>query len=189
MRLSSLRRTQARGRSGKLLVAAGQTLLALGLLTDTLGQRIGAGGFSVTLLELGVVVLAVALAVAFLKVVARKVKRTVGISLLSAASLGVGIPALGAVLPAVSIGKRVVRRLPLSHLPWFGKSRWERALAFLGGPRGLATGGVGAVLLTVGAQTGKLGETHVIFGQQLTLLSLFVLLSVPGVVIYGIRRP
>ncbi|MFC7198855.1 hypothetical protein [Halospeciosus flavus] len=189
MRFPSLRRTQTRGRSGKLLVAAGQSLLALGLLTDTLGQRIGAGGFSVTLLELGVVVLVVALAVAFLKVVARKVKRTVGISLLSAASLGVGVPALGAALPAVSVGKRVVRRLPLSHLPWFGKSRWERVLAFLGGPRGLATGGVGAVLLTVGAQTGKLGETHVVFGQQLTLLSLFVLLSVPGVVIYGIRRP
>lgn len=184
----TLRRKRSRGRSGTLLVGAGETLLSLGLLTDTLGRRIRLASVVATVLEFGLVVLAAAVSVGFLKLVVRKLTRALGIGLLGAVSFGIGLPALGLALPTLAVGNRVLRRLPLSRVPWFGRSRWERFLAFVGGPRGLATGGVGASLLGIGAYTGRLGEPHVVFGHSLTLFALFVLLSVPGVLIYWLRR-
>lgn len=180
---TALQRTKTRGRSGKLLIGAGEAVFTLGLFTDTLGRRVRAASVDVTVLEIGVVLVGVALAVAFLKVVVRKLKRVFGLGVVSAVSLGIGLPTLGIALPAISVGTRILRRLPLSRLPWFGRSRWERALAFVGGPRGLAAGGVGATLIGIGATTGQLGETYVVFGHSLTLLVLFALLSVPGVLI------
>lgn len=186
---AALQRSKTRGRSGKFLVGAGEAVLALGLFTDTLGRRVRVAGIDVTVLEIGVVLVGIALVAAFLKVAARKLRRTLGLGVASAVSFGVGLPTLGMALPAISAGKRVLSRVPLSRLPWFGRSRWERALAFVGGPRGLATGGVGATLLGVGAYTDHLGDTYVVFGHSLALLVLFALLSIPGVLIYGIRRP
>lgn len=191
-----LRRRDDRGRSGKALVGAGLTVLTLGLFTDTLAVRIGLGGLRISLLEIGVLLLGIALVVAFLRVLARKLKRKVGLGVLGAVSVGLGlpvVPALGAVL-SVPVAGRLLRRLPrvpsmvVGRLSWFGKSRWERALAFVGGPRGAAAGGYGGTLLAVGAQTGKLSTEYVVFGNRLSLLALFVLLSIPGALVYGIRR-
>lgn len=191
-----LRRPDDRGRSGKALVGAGLTVLTLGLFTDTLAVRVGLGGLRISLLEIGVLLLGGALLVAFLRVLASKLKRKVGLGILGAVSVGLGIPvlpALGAVL-SVPVAGRLLRRLPrvpsrvLGRLPWFGKSRWERALAFVGGPRGAATGGYGATLIAVGAQTGELSTEYVVFGNRISLLALFVLLSIPGALVYGIRR-
>lgn len=192
--LSALRRSKNRGRSGKILAVAGQVVLALGVFTNALDQRFGVGGVSLTLLELVVVAVGVVLVVALVRTVVRKVKRTVGLGVLSALSLGVAVPTLGVALPAVSIGGRLAARLPLSRLPtsrlpWLGKSRWERALDFAGGPKGLAATGAGATVLGAGARLGKLGETHALFGNHVSLFAAVLLLSVPGALIYGIRRP
>jgi len=43
-------------------------------------------------------------------------------------------------------------------------------------------------VFSVGAWTGSLGEEYVMFGHELSLLSVFLGLTVPGVVVYYLRR-
>lgn len=187
LRSSPLRTGTARGRSGKLLVGSGLAILTLGMATDTLGRRFAVAGHRPSVLELGVVLVGAALAVGFGRYLLGKLKRAAGYSLLGTVGLGIGVPALVA-LPAVGGVARRIGTTAYRRLPWVGPSRWERALAAVGGPRGLASGCYGTTLLAVGASTGSLAENYVVFGARLSLLSVFVLLTAPGVVLYYVRR-
>jgi len=65
LRSTPLRTKQPRGRSGKLLVGSGLCVLTLGMFTDSLAYRIGIGGRDLSVLELGVLLVAAAVALAF----------------------------------------------------------------------------------------------------------------------------
>ncbi|QSG01362.1 hypothetical protein [Natranaeroarchaeum sulfidigenes] len=187
LRSTPLRTKQPRGRSGKLLVGSGLCVLTLGMFTDSLAYRIGIGGRDLSVLELGVLLVAAAVALAFGKYLLGKLKRLGGYGLLGAFGIGIGLPSLIA-LPAIG---GVVRRLGsglYSALPWVERSRWVRLLGIAGGPKGLASGCYGTVVFSVGAWTGTLSEEYLVFGYELSLLSVFVGLTVPGVVVYYLRR-
>ncbi|WP_226004862.1 hypothetical protein [Natrinema salinisoli] len=187
LRSSPLRTSTARGRSGKLLVGSGLVILTLGMATDTLGRRFAVAGRQPSVLEFGVVLVGAALAVAFVRYLLGKLKRAAGYSLLGTIGVGFGLPALIA-LPAVGGIARRLGSMAYVRLPWVGPSRWERVLDMVGGPRGLVSGCYGTTLLTVGASTGSLEETYVVFGNRLSLLAVFVLLTAPGIVLYYLRR-
>lgn len=195
MVLDRFRRRRRYGKSGQYLVAFGLAVLVGGLFTDGLGTRVALGGVSLTVLELGVLGLGVALARMLVRALLRKLKRGLLKGALAGGSLGIGLPALpalGVALPAVPYASRLARRLPTGRiarrLPWFGTSRLERLRRAVGGRRGLGTGGVGTTLVLYGARTDSLGESYVVFGNRLDLLGLFVLLAVPGALVYAVRN-
>lgn len=188
-------RRKRQGKSGQHLVGFGLLVLTVGLFTHTLGHRLALGSGSLSLLEVGVVVLGVALARLLVRSVVRKLKRGLLKGALAGVSLGVGLPAfpaLGVALPAVPFAGELAKRVPKSklaaHVPGLGVSRLTRLRRAVGGVRGVATGGVGVTLVTYGAQTEKLGETYVVFGSRYELLTLFLLLSVPGALVYAVRN-
>ncbi|WP_265109479.1 hypothetical protein [Halosolutus halophilus] len=187
LRSSPLRSGTARGRSGKLLVGAGLGVLTLGMTTDTLGRRVAVAGWQPSVLELGVLLVGAAVVVAFGQYLLGKLKRAAGYGLLGSIGLGIGLPGLIA-LPAVGGIARRLGSTVYVRIPWIGPSRWERALAAVGGPRGLVSGGYGTTLLAIGASTGKLHEVYVVFGNRLSLLAVFILLTAPGIVVYYLRR-
>lgn len=188
-------RRQRNGTSGKYLVGFGLVVLTIGLFTDTLGRQVTLGRHPVTLLEVGVGVLGLALGRLLVHALVRKLKRGLLKGLLAGVTLGVALPAmptLGVALPAVPFAGQVARRVPTAriarHVPGLGVSRRTRLRRAVGGVRGVGAGGVGATLVTYGAQTGSLDETYVVFGTRVELLTLFLLLSVPGALVYAIRN-
>lgn len=187
-----LRRDENRGRSGQYLVGAGLTVLVVGLLSDLLAVRVGPPGLRLSVLELGLVALGVALGRAFVRAVKRRIRRRLLKGVLGAASLGVGLPALGVALPSLPLVGRLAKRLPLrrvaTRLPMLGDSRVERLARMVGGRRGVGTGGVGATLFAYGARTGTLDQQYTVFGGQLPLGTVFLLLALSGTAVYAARN-
>lgn len=191
MVVDRLRRNRRKGTSGKYLVSAGLLVLTAGLFTETLGRRFGVAGVRLSVLEIGVVILGVALGRLLVRALARKLKRSAlkGLAV-GGLSLGLGLPALPA-LASVPFAGRLAKRLPsglAARLPWFGASRYQRLLRAVGGTRGIGTGGVSATLFVYGNQAGKLSEVHSVFGHRLSLATVFGLLAVPGAAIYAVRN-
>jgi hypothetical protein len=187
-----LRRDKRKGTSGKYLVSTGLFVLAAGLFTETLSWRFGVAGLQVSILETGLLILGVALGRLLVRMILRKLKRTVlkGLAI-GGLSLGVGLPALPAVA-SVPFAGRLAKRLPyrgvVERLPWFGVSRYQRLARAVGGKRGVGMGGVSGTLFVYGAEAGKLGETYLAFGHRLELATIFALLAVPGAAIYVVRN-
>jgi hypothetical protein len=187
-----LRRDRQKGTSGKYLVSTGLFVLAAGLFTETLAWRFGVAGVRMSVLEVGLLILGVALGRLLVRVILRKLKRTVlkGLAV-GGLSLGVGLPALPAVA-SIPFAGRLAKRLPYrgftERLPWFGVSRFERLSRAVGGKRGVGLGGVSGTLFVYGTEAGKLSDTYVVFGHRLELAAIFALLAVPGAVIYAVRN-
>lgn len=192
MVVDRLRRNRRKGTSGKYLVSTGLFVLTVGLFTETLGWRFGVAGVRLSVLEVGLLVLGAALGRLAVRVILRKLKRTVlkGLAI-GGLSLGVGLPALPA-LASVPFAGRLAKRLPYrdiaARLPWFGASRYQRFARAVGGKRGVGTGGMSATLFVYGAQAGELNETYPVFGHRLELATVFALLAVPGAMIYVVRN-
>ncbi|APX97598.1 hypothetical protein [Natronorubrum daqingense] len=184
---SPLRTKKPRGRSGKLLVGTALVVLTLGMFTGTLDRRLEALGTSITVLEACLVLVGAAVAVAFVRYLLGKLKRAAGYGLLGTFGFGIGLPALVA-LPAVGGVFRRVGSTVYGAMPWIEPSRWGRLLSVVGGPRGLASGCYGTTLLAAGAWTDSLDDSHVVFGYELTLFSVFAIMTVPGIVVYYVRR-
>lgn len=186
-RASPLRTKTTGGRSGKFLVAVGLLVLTLGMFTDSLGRRVGVGGWERSVLEIGMVLVALAVGYAFLTYLLAKLKRGMLYGVFGGIGFGLGVPALGMVA-ALGALPRSLGSTVHGALPWVETTRWERLLAAVGGPRGLASSCYGTVLLTAGAATDSLGEEYVVFGHHLSLLTVFLVLTAPGVVSYYVRR-
>lgn len=187
LRSLPVRTKTGRGKSGTYLVGAGLVFLTLGMVTDALDWTVEAGGLSLSVLEVGIVCVLLAVALAFVRYLLGKLKRAVGIGILGAVGVGFGLPSVLAVPAVGGFAKRVVTSV-YGTMPWVETTPWGRAIAAVGGPKGLVSGCYGATLLTVGASTGSLDDEYVVFGHELTLLAVFVFLSIPGVVIYYVRR-
>jgi len=193
------RRRRRKGKSGKYLVTTGMSVLVVGMFTESLDTRVV---FDLSVLEIGILVLGIALGRLALVVVARKLKRTVlkGVGI---AGLSVALPAIpfaapvvatvGGLLPslvAVPFASKVITKLPTGVASVFGlgPTRFQRLKRALGGVRGVSAGSVGTVLVGYGVETGQLNEVYDVFGHQLSLLAVFSLLSVPGAIIYAVRN-
>lgn len=182
----ALRRTQMQGRSGNLLIGTREALLTLGLFTDTLRWRIRVADIDVSILEIGIVIIGVALAVAFPKVRSQTETyarhRTVERRLIWNRPSDAGhsdtrglawkpdsqstTPVAATLVRPEPMGARLgVRRRPARPCDW---RRWCDAHR---------CGGLHRPTRRVVRRV-----------RSLTLLVLFVLLSIPGVVIYWIRR-
>jgi hypothetical protein len=192
MVVDRLRRSRRKGQSGKYLVSTGLVVLTAGMFTDTLGRQVGLAALRVSVLEVGLLVLGVALGRLLVRAVIRKLKRSAikGLAI-GGLSLGIGLPALPAIASVPFVG-RIAKRLPYDavtgRLPWFGTTRYQRLLRALGGKRGLGTGSLSATLFVYGHQAGKLSEVHDVFGHRLSLSAVFGLLAVPGTLIYIVRN-
>lgn len=197
------RRRRPRGKSGKYLVSAGLSVLVVGLFTETLDVRLGGGPLELSVLEIGILILGVALVRLFVAAVFKKLKRGVLKRVVGVLGLSAVLPAIpaaapvvsavGAVLPslaAVPLAGRVTRRLSYvaADVLGLGETRAQRLKRAVGGTRGVGASGVGVVLVGYGAEMGRLGEMYTVFGHQLSLLNVFVLLSVPGAAIYAVRN-
>lgn len=192
MVVDRLRRNRKKGQSGKYLVSTGLFVLTTGLFTDTLGWQFGIADVRVSVLEAGLLLLGIALGRLLVRAVVRKLKRSAlkGLAI-GGLSLGVGIPALPAIA-SIPFAGRLAKRLPygpvVERIPWFGTSRYQRLVRAVGGKRGLGTGSVSATLFVYGNQTDKLSEMYSVFGHRLSLASVFVLLAVPGALVYIVRN-
>ncbi len=178
------------------------SVLVAGMFTETLDVRVGGGWVNLSVLEIGCLVLGAALGRLLLTVVGRRLKRTVlkGVGI---AGLSVALPAIpfaapvvaavGGLLPslvAVPMASKLTTRLSVrvASVLGLGATRTQRLKRALGGVRGVSAGSVGVVLLGYGAEMGQLNEMYTVFGQQLSLLAVFSILSVPGTIIYAVRN-
>lgn len=193
---------ESRGKSGKTLVGTGLLVLVAGTFTGTLDARFGVGAIQLSVLEIAVLVLGIALVRLFVAAVLRKLKRKLLKGVLGGIGLSVALPAapvslpalssVGAVLPSFAVRpfERVSSRLSgrLSDALGIGPSRFERLKRAVGGGKGVATGGFGSALVGYGAEVGRLTRQYTVFGQQISLLTVFLLLSAPGAAVYAVRN-
>jgi len=199
---SVIGRRKPKGKSGKYLVTTGMSVLVAGMFTETLGIRIGAGPLELSVLEGGIIVLGIALIRLLLVVIGRKLRRGL-LKGVGVVGLGVALPAVpfaapivsavGGLVPsfaAVSFFGGAVTRLSktVGGVLGFGETRLQRLKRALGGVKGISTGSVGVVLTGYGIETGSLNEVYTVFGTQLSLQTVFGLLSVPGAIIYVVRN-